>query len=465
MASSESPEMSRAVLIQYLATYVRNKKQDNTLYRVVIKGPHDLAFALRDELTPVVNLVSPSASVDTVTIEISDVLEPVSPQGSLIYLAQESQKQNADDIDNRNRANVVIDITVPSHPRVLKPNEGRKPTLKGGLRVRFKRPKIPIRVWIIQVVLFFVTSLMNNLAFGYNVTLGVQIIFRSGGPAANVFLGYLRGKRYTLGQVLSVLLITAGVAAATLSAKMESKKPMAHRILVSDQTPVSTGSYMVGILLLAVALLLSAAMGLAQEDAYNHYGRGHWEEGLFYLHFLSLPMFSFTADTLIKQIKVANSSPRMDVSFASAVQQAKFAATNAFFLPMPPIAPHPILTAPRILWVLEKAYAWLDRLPSFSVPRFWIPLITNALTHLVCVAGVHRLTSQVSSLTVTVVLAVRKAVSLGISMIFVQGNAGSPWLWGGAAAVLLGTIIYSVENRRQWESKTIESIEASKKEL
>jgi len=51
-------------------------------------------------------------------------------------------------------------------------------------------------------------------------------------------------------------------------------------------------------------------------------------------------------------------------------------------------------------------------------------------------------------LTVTLVLVVRKAVSLGISVILIQGNSGNVWLWGGAAAVLIGTVMYSIDGAR-----------------
>ncbi len=54
---------------------------------------------------------------------------------------------------------------------------------------------------------------------------------------------------------------------------------------------------------------------------------------------------------------------------------------------------------------------------SLSVPTIYFPLVLNTITQLVCVAGVHRLTTRVSSLTVTLILVVRKAVSLVISVI------------------------------------------------
>jgi UDP-xylose/UDP-N-acetylglucosamine transporter B4 len=57
---------------------------------------------------------------------------------------------------------------------------------------------------------------------------------------------------------------------------------------------------------------------------------------------------------------------------------------------------------------------------SFSIPHIYLPLLMNTLTQLFCVAGVHRLTTRVSALTVTLVLVVRKAASLIISVLGVS---------------------------------------------
>ena len=54
------------------------------------------------------------------------------------------------------------------------------------------------------------------------------------------------------------------------------------------------------------------------------------------------------------------------------------------------------------------------------------------------------MTSKVSSLSVTLVLVVRKAVSLVISVMLVQGGKGNLALWIGAGCVLAGTVGYSM---------------------
>jgi solute carrier family 35 (UDP-xylose/UDP-N-acetylglucosamine transporter), member B4 len=168
-------------------------------------------------------------------------------------------------------------------------------------------------------------------------------------------------------------------------------------------------SYAIGIAILTGALLLSSAMGLAQDKAYAEYGRGHWEEGMFYLHFLALPMFlPLTAD-ISQQVHIINTSPPINIlSFTSSQSLKDGGAISGIY-----------------------------------VPAFWIPLIFNITTQLVCVSGVHRLTAKVSSLTVTLVLAVRKAVSLVLSVIVIGGGQGDKWLWSGSLLVLGGTMLYT----------------------
>ena len=74
----------------------------------------------------------------------------------------------------------------------------RVPKFLGVLsRIRLKKRTIPIYRWAIQVVLFFITSLLNNAAFGYNVPMSVHIIFRSGGLVVNMLMGwFIDGRRY-----------------------------------------------------------------------------------------------------------------------------------------------------------------------------------------------------------------------------------------------------------------------------
>lgn len=58
-----------------------------------------------------------------------------------------------------------------------------------------KPNQIPLHRWLGQIVLFFSVSILNNYAFGYNISVPVHIILRSGGSMTTMLIGYMFGKR------------------------------------------------------------------------------------------------------------------------------------------------------------------------------------------------------------------------------------------------------------------------------
>lgn len=77
--------------------------------------------------------------------------------------------------------------------------------------------KVPIRRWMVNIVLFFSINVLNNHAFSYDISVPVHIIIRSGGSITTMAAGYLYGKRYSRIQVLAVVLLTIGVILAAWS--------------------------------------------------------------------------------------------------------------------------------------------------------------------------------------------------------------------------------------------------------
>lgn len=59
--------------------------------------------------------------------------------------------------------------------------------------------------------MFFGINMLNNWAFAFNISVPVHIILRSFGSVTTMMAGYLRGKRYSPLQILSVVLLTMGV--------------------------------------------------------------------------------------------------------------------------------------------------------------------------------------------------------------------------------------------------------------
>ncbi|EPQ59680.1 UAA transporter [Gloeophyllum trabeum ATCC 11539] len=306
-----------------------------------------------------------------------------------------------------------------------------------------KRPRIPLRAYIIQVVLFLFVSILNNMAFAYKIPMPVHIIFRSGGLVVSMCLGWLvMGRKYTLTQVLSVLLVTAGVIITTYSASQTKNPSKSGSTLNTTTASTDTLTYFTGIAILALALLCSGFLGLAQDRMYSKYTRPsapekterkadekpQWQESMFYLHFLAMPMFWFVREDLGAQLASVASGPRIQVNLDPT-------ASNLLVLP-PPLSN---TTAPGSPSPASPT--------SLSVPVGLLSLVLTTITSLVCISGVHRLTARVSSLTVTLVLTVRKAVSLMISVLFFKagkGQADMTMMWLGAALVGVGTVGYTI---------------------
>ncbi|KAJ6482123.1 UAA transporter, partial [Mycena vitilis] len=323
---------------------------------------------------------------------------------------------------------------------------------------RFKPHRIPLRAYLVQVALFYLISLLNNAAFSYRIPMSVHIIFRSGGLVTTMLLGWLiRGQRYTLGQVSSVLAVTLGVALTTLSASGGKS--------VSTDSGADLYTYLQGISILTIALFLGGCLGLVQDYTYSKYGRPAlesesektpattpaptWQESMFYLHSLALPMFFFLRRDITSQLESINAGPRS--SFPLPLPRA---VISALLVPPPFSLPFSLLSAlddksSRPI-TLHRSFTGAAPGLVLALPQAYLPLLLNTVTQLLCVAGVHRLTTRVSALTVTLVLVVRKAASLVISVWMGRGNTVDQRLmWTGAAMVLAGTVGYSVATGRE----------------
>ncbi|KAJ7186759.1 UAA transporter [Mycena filopes] len=310
---------------------------------------------------------------------------------------------------------------------------------------RFKEHRIPLTPYLVQVALFYLISLLNNAAFSYRIPMSVHIIFRSGGLVISMLLGWLvSGKRYTFAQVTSVLAVTLGVLLTTMSASGGGHS-------TSPDTNTDFSTYLQGIAILTLALLLSGFLGLVQDYTYTRYGRSTagtptWQESMFFLHFLALPMFVFLRKDITTQLASVNAGPR--ASFPIPLPSG---VISALAIPPPFAMPFSSVLASK---AGHSHPITLQRTPtaglSLTLPQAYLPLLLNTLTQLVCVAGVHRLTTRVSALTVTLVLVVRKAASLVLS-VWMGGASGSVDLrlmWAGAGLVLAGTVGYSLATGR-----------------
>ena len=104
--------------------------------------------------------------------------------------------------------------------------------------------------------MFFAVNMLNNFAFGYNISVPVHIILRSGGSVMTMLVGFVWGKRYTsmqsesvlvmarkfvahaeLNAVFSVAMLTVGIGVAAIAdaqAKVGINSFLSYRLLWHD---------------------------------------------------------------------------------------------------------------------------------------------------------------------------------------------------------------------------------------
>lgn len=260
---------------------------------------------------------------------------------------------------------------------------------------RLKPRRVPLRSWALQVLVLTSGSLMNNWVFAFSVPLTIQIVFRSAGLAVSMAFGFLAmNKRYSLAQMAAVAVVSTGVILATLSRPSSPK---------TADTSIDIGRYTVGVGMLTFSLFLTATLGVLQERTYTKYGP-HWKEGVFYTHFLSLPIFLFFVSDLKRGLR----------GLAKPASLAPFTE---------------------------------DSLGSFAPYVPYAVLAANMVTQLACVSGVNQLSSRVSSVSTNLVLTARKAISLCFS-VWWFGNGWNAQLGVGAGMVFLGSLLYTAATSR-----------------
>jgi UDP-xylose/UDP-N-acetylglucosamine transporter B4 len=190
-------------------------------------------------------------------------------------------------------------------------------------------------------------------------------------------------------------------------------------IVQASQSDTSAGnaSFTTGLVILFIAQVLSAIMGLYTEETYRIYGP-QWKENLFYSHLLSLPLFLPFLPSLSRQfMKLASSAP------------LEFSA--------PPLDDYPTLSS-----------AMQQGLQKIQIPSQLFYLLLNVLTQYACIRGVNLLAAASSALTVTIVLNIRKLISLLLS-IWLFGNRLAFGTLVGACIVFFAGGLYSLDGKRK----------------
>uniref|UniRef100_A0A8C2K0B1 Solute carrier family 35 member B4 n=1 Tax=Cyprinus carpio TaxID=7962 RepID=A0A8C2K0B1_CYPCA len=253
-----------------------------------------------------------------------------------------------------------------------------------------KKPHIPLSNYVIMVTMFFTVSVINNYALNFNIAMPLHMIFRSGSLIANMILGIIiLKKRYAQNPYLIYIYFFF----------LHIIKSSYYFQNVEKGATEEDGFYafvhwILGIAMLTFALLMSARMGIFQETLYKKYGK-HSKEALFYNHFLPLPGFLLLSTDIYRHAVLFSQSSPVEI---------------------------PVI--------------------GQSVPVMWLYLLMNVITQYVCIRGVFILTTECASLTVTLVVTLRKFLSLIISILYFH-NPFTAWHWVGTAVVFLGTLLYT----------------------
>lgn len=189
----------------------------------------------------------------------------------------------------------------------------------------------------------------------------------------------------------SIALVSAGIFICTF---MSAKQVTSQSSLSEKDGFQAFAWWLLGIGALTFALLMSARMGIFQETLYKKFGK-HSKEALFYNHALPLPGFIFLASDIYDHVVLFNKSELYQI---------------------------PVI--------------------SVAMPIMWFYLLMNVVTQYVCVRGVFILTTECTSLTVTLVVTLRKFVSLIFSILYFQ-NPFTPGHCLGTLLVFTGTLMYT----------------------
>ncbi|XP_038210008.1 UDP-xylose and UDP-N-acetylglucosamine transporter [Zerene cesonia] len=255
---------------------------------------------------------------------------------------------------------------------------------------------IPFNQYLLLVGFFWTSSVANNYAFDFNISMPLHMIFRAGSLMANMAMGvWILKKRYPALKYLAVFMISAGIAICTIQSSGEVKAPRETHEDAAEEEKLKFIDWLwwcLGIAILTFALFLSARMGIFQESLYSKYGKHPWE-ALYYTHLLPLVFWLPTAPNITNHVSIALSTPVVE------------------FLG---------ITFPRqVLW-----------------------LILYVLTQGLCISSVYVLTTECASLVVTLTVTLRKFVSLIFSILYFK-NPFTLGHWIGTLLVFIGTLIFT----------------------
>ncbi|CAE7631544.1 slc35b4 [Symbiodinium pilosum] len=254
-------------------------------------------------------------------------------------------------------------------------------------------------------------SVLANYAFAYKISVAIFTLIRSCNIIATVLLGYtVFGQRFSIEQLLCVLAVTVGIFLASMGEirTLNTSGPTStdcsamgtcHDAQTSPapaEGDVEIATWAIGIAMLAFVQLLQGFLGHVQSTYYKIYKdlapkNELCDEFLFTSHVMALlPLLCLKDDIMA-------------------------AASNA--LVSEPVPYLPFHLPVQILW-----------------------LLVNNVSQTVCLKGVFRTSATVTPLALTIILSVRKFLSVVVSIVLfsnpwtIQHSVATVLIFGGAFA-------------------------------
>lgn len=218
------------------------------------------------------------------------------------------------------------------------------------------------------VACFWGVSTLNNVVFSYDVSVLFHTIFRSSSLLVNTILGWLWfSKRYSVYQVASMVLITGGLLAVTTA--------NTH----GDAAVEVSSHWFIGMGLLVVTSLVSPLMGQLQDLCFKS----------------------------ARSVEVGGGSYLIDECVAAGIH------SNPPPIWIEALCLTHLCSIPLFLW----NFPLLFRSLAYLSPSLFTTVSTNVVSQLACISGVYSLTSVAGSFTLTMVLSLRKFISVVYSLL------------------------------------------------
>lgn len=148
-------------------------------------------------------------------------------------------------------------------------------------------PAIPFGFHVLFCFLLFSGSWLGNTCLAFDLPFPLFLVIKNSNMVFTLIVGTVAlRKRYSMGQIMAVILVSAGVVIAVLE---QQQQPL-------DASSSATSSRtLVGVLLCVGSTLCMACLSCSQEYAFGKYklanGKTATKEAMFFTHILGLPFF------------------------------------------------------------------------------------------------------------------------------------------------------------------------------